>query len=102
MCLFSIKLTVLVYEFGSSESVCARVLEGYASVTHDIVLYVLTVLGRTGASHMCLPSRVSHTPSTSLSGVLTSDLTPLSTFTLSGNAAISGWAGSHVTPHTLH
>ena len=38
---------------------------------------------------MWLPSSVSYTPSTSLSGVRTSPLTPSSTLTLAGNAATS-------------
>lgn len=38
---------------------------------------------------MCLPSWVLLTPSINLSGVLTSPLTMSSTFTLSGNAAMS-------------
>ena len=38
-----------MYEFGSSESVCARVLEGYASVTHayniqDMYIYTFYML----------------------------------------------------------
>ena len=49
----------------------------------------LTTPGSTGASHMWLPSSVSYTPSTSLSGVRTSPLTPSSTLTLAGNAATS-------------
>ena len=41
MCLCSIKITVLI-DFGSSESVCARVLEGYASVTYIYIIYIYT------------------------------------------------------------
>lgn len=55
-----------------------------------MVTMLLTMSGRMGASHMCLPSSVSYTPSTSLSGVLMSPFTPSSIFTLSGNAAMSG------------
>lgn len=49
----------------------------------------LTSPGRTGANHMCLPSWVLFTPSINLSGVRTSPVTLSSTFTLSGNAAMS-------------
>lgn len=45
---------------------------------------VLTVVGKMGASHMCLPSFVLLTPSISLSGVLTSFCMLANTFTLSG------------------
>lgn len=45
--------------------------------------------GRTGASHMCLPSVVSFTLSISLSGVRMSPDTSSKTLTLSGKAAIS-------------
>ena len=43
-----------MYEFGSSESVCARVLEGYASVTYVCVYYVYVYIynGRS-RKHYC-------------------------------------------------
>lgn len=48
------------------------------------------MVGRMGASHMCLPSFVSLKPSISLSGVLASLITLSKTLTLSGYAAMSG------------
>ncbi|KAG7492119.1 hypothetical protein MATL_G00010730 [Megalops atlanticus] len=57
--------------------------------THTPAPTLLTTPGSTGASHMCLPSWVLFTPSTSLSGVRTSPFTLSRTFTLSGNAAMS-------------
>lgn len=63
----------------------ACTLTRFLSLSH-----LLTSPGRTGASHMCLPSWVLLTSSINLSGVLTSPLTLSSTFTLSGKAAMSG------------
>lgn len=61
-----------------------------AMCTHqDVNVILLTVVGKMGASHMCLPSLVLLTPSISLSGVLTSFCMLANTFTLSGQAAIS-------------
>lgn len=60
------------------------------NVNHYYSKKTFTWFGRTGASHIWRPSRVSFTPSTNFSGVRTSPLTPSSTFTLSGNAPISG------------
>lgn len=55
----------------------------------SLVSQSLTCCWKTGASHMCLPSYVSFTPSTSLSGVRTSPDTPSKSLTLWGNAPTS-------------
>ena len=49
---------------------------------------IITIPGKIGASHICLPSYVSLKPSINLSGVLISSLTPSNSFTLCGYAVM--------------
>jgi len=71
-------------------TVAEQVLSKVCNTNYCYSIKTFTWFGRIGASHIWRPSKVSFTPSTNFSGVRTSPLTPSRTFTLSGNAPISG------------